>query len=97
MDEGLSAAVREAFVRLYERGLIYKGKYIINWCPRCVTALADDEVDHEDHEGHLWYINYPFKDNPLLHVTVRVISSSAELRIPALCVSPAATDMNVDP
>jgi len=62
MDEGLSNAVKEVFIRLYEKGLIYKGKRIINWCPRCVTALANDEVDHEDTDGHLWHIKYPFKD-----------------------------------
>ncbi len=62
MDEGLSNAVKEVFIRLYEKGLIYKGKRIINWCPRCVTALANDEVDHEDSEGHLWHIKYPFRD-----------------------------------
>jgi valyl-tRNA synthetase len=59
MDEGLSRAVREVFVRLYEEGLIYKGDYIINWCPRCQTALADLEVDHETIEGRLYYIKYP--------------------------------------
>jgi valyl-tRNA synthetase len=61
MDEGLSRAVREVFLQLHERGLIYKGSYIINWCPRCHTALSDEEVEHEDHEGHLWHIRYPFK------------------------------------
>ncbi len=59
MDEGLSRAVREVFVRLYEEGLIYKGDYIINWCPRCQTALADLEVEHDPHEGYLYYIKYP--------------------------------------
>jgi valyl-tRNA synthetase len=59
MDEGLSRAVREVFVRLYEDGLIYKGDYIINWCPRCQTALADLEVEHEPTRGHLYYIKYP--------------------------------------
>jgi valyl-tRNA synthetase len=61
MDEGLSRAVREVFVRLYEEGLIYRGDYIINWCPRCRTALADLEVEHEDMESHLFYIRYPFQ------------------------------------
>ncbi len=60
MDETLSSAVKEVFVRLHEEGLIYKGKYIINWCPRCVTALANDEVEHADETGKLWYIRYPF-------------------------------------
>ncbi len=58
MDEGLSQAVREVFVRLYEEGLIYRGDYIINWCPRCHTALADLEVEHEDRDSHLYYIRY---------------------------------------
>jgi len=59
MDPGLTRAVREAFVRLYEKGLIYRGEYLINWCPRCHTALSDLEVVHEEHQGHLWHIRYP--------------------------------------
>ena len=62
MDEGLSKAVREVFVTLYEEGLIYKGDYIINWCPRCHTALSDLEVEHQDAQGHLYHLKYPFKD-----------------------------------
>ncbi len=62
MDEGLSRAVRKVFVQLYEEGLIYRGNYIINWCPRCHTALAELEVDHSDHNGHLYHIRYPFPD-----------------------------------
>jgi valyl-tRNA synthetase len=62
MDDGLSRAVRTVFVRLYEEGLIYKGNYIINWCPRCHTALSDLEVEHEDHNGHLYHIRYPFEE-----------------------------------
>nr|HPR17058.1 valine--tRNA ligase [Candidatus Cloacimonadota bacterium] len=62
MDEGLSDAVKEVFIRLYEKGLIYKGKRIINWCPRCVTALANDEVEYQEEKGHLWHIRYPFTD-----------------------------------
>jgi len=62
MDVGLSRAVRAVFVRLYEEGLIYKGKYIINWCPRCQTALSDLEVEHEPAEGMLFYVSYPFVD-----------------------------------
>ncbi|MBI4711562.1 MAG: valine--tRNA ligase, partial [Candidatus Omnitrophica bacterium] len=58
MDEGLSKAVREAFVTLYERGLIYRGNYIINWCPRCQTALSDEEAAHKDVQGGLYYIKY---------------------------------------
>ena len=58
----LSRAVLEAFVRLYERDLIYRGTYMVNWCPRCQTALSDLEVKHEDIEGTLWHIRYPLKD-----------------------------------
>lgn len=58
MDEGLSRAVREVFCTLYDEGLIYQDNYIINWCPRCQTALADLEVEHQDKKGHLWYIKY---------------------------------------
>jgi valyl-tRNA synthetase len=59
MDENLSRAVREVFVRLYQEGLIYRGKYIVNWCPRCGTAISDLEVKHEDVAGKLWEIRYP--------------------------------------
>lgn len=59
MDEGLSNAVREVFVRLYEKGLIYRGNRIINWCPRCATALSDIEVEHKDTEGSLYHVRYP--------------------------------------
>ena len=62
MDKGLSEAVAEVFVRLYEKKLIYRGEYIINWCPRCCTALSDEESEHEDEDGHLWHIRYPVKD-----------------------------------
>jgi valyl-tRNA synthetase len=62
MDEGLSRAVRKVFVNLYNEGLIYRGNYIINWCHRCHTALADLEVEHEEHDGHLYHVRYPFTD-----------------------------------
>ena len=62
MDEGCSKAVREVFVSLYEKGLIYKGSRIINWCPHCVTALSDAEVEYQDKPGHLWHIRYPLAD-----------------------------------
>jgi len=61
MDEGLSEAVREVFVRLYQEGLIYKGNYIINWCPRCRTALSDLEVEHDEESAKLYHLSYPFK------------------------------------
>ena len=59
MDETLSAAVREVFVRLYEEGLIYRGKYIVNWCPKDHTAISDDEVNYTEQQGKLYYIRYP--------------------------------------
>ena len=62
MDEGCSKAVRETFCELYEKGLIYKGSRIINWCPHCVTALSDAEVEYVDKPGHLWYVRYPLSD-----------------------------------
>jgi valyl-tRNA synthetase len=73
MDDGLSKAVREVFVRLYDEGLIYRGEYIINWCPRCQTALSDEEVSHETHQGFLYYIRYPLKgkDGGLVVATTR--------------------------
>jgi valyl-tRNA synthetase len=73
MDENCSRAVREVFVNLYEKGLIYQGDYIINWCPRCHTAISDIEVEHEDSDGHLWYIKYPVEggDEFLVVATTR--------------------------
>ena len=59
MDPGLSRAVRETFVRLWEKGLIYRGEYMVNWCPRCQTAISDLETIHESTEGHLWFVRYP--------------------------------------
>ena len=88
MDEGLSEAVKEAFVKLYEKGFIYKGKYIVNWCPRCLTAISDDEVEHEDHEGHLWHIRYPFRDAPHLFVTIATTRPETMLGDVAVAVNP---------
>ncbi len=67
MDENLSRAVREVFVRLYEEGLIYRGKYIVNWCPRCGTAISDLEVKHEDVAGKLYEIRYPVDRHERIH------------------------------
>lgn len=63
LDEGCSKAVREVFVRLYEKGLIYQGEYIVNWCPRCQTALSDIEVEHQEADAHLWHLKYPLADD----------------------------------
>ena len=87
MDGGLSRAVREAFVRLFEEGLIYRGRYIVNWCPRCGTALSDDEVDHEQKQGSLWFIKYPFKD-AVGHVTVATTRPETMLGDTAVAVNP---------
>src|SRR5574344_1820555 len=71
-DEGLSKAVRDVFVTLYERGLIYKGHYLVNWCPRCGTALADDEVDHTDTAGAMYHIWYEYADGPAPDGSTRI-------------------------
>jgi valyl-tRNA synthetase len=70
LDEGLSRAVRETFVRLYEKGLIYRAEYMVNWCPRCSTALSDLESVHEDTPGNMWHVKYPVKDMPGRFLTV---------------------------
>ncbi len=63
MDEGLSEAVKEVFLRLYKKGLIYRGERIINWCPKCNTSISDAEVEYEEKAGHFWHISYPIKDS----------------------------------
>jgi valyl-tRNA synthetase len=87
MDEGLSEAVKEVFIRLYEKGLIYKGKRIINWCPRCVTALANDEVEHEDKNGKMWELKYPLKGKEG-YVTVETTRPETMLGDTAIAVNP---------
>ncbi|MGI5870335.1 MAG: valine--tRNA ligase [Kiritimatiellia bacterium] len=64
MDDGLSRAVAEVFCRLYDEDLVYRGNYIVNWCPRCGTALADDESEHQPHDGFLWHVRYPVAGRP---------------------------------
>ncbi len=88
MDEGYSEAVKEVFVRLYEKGLIYQGSYIINWCPRCQTALADEEAPHHDLEGHLYYLKYPLKENPDKFITVATTRPETMLGDTAVAVNP---------
>lgn len=87
MDEGLSRAVRHVFVELYERHLIYRGDYIINWCPRCHTALADLEVEHEDMDSFLYYIHYPF-ENRQGHLTVATTRPETLLGDTGVAVNP---------
>jgi len=87
MDEGLSKAVREVFVSLYEEGLIYKGDYIINWCPRCLTALSDLEVEHQETQGHLNSIRYQFK-NSKSSLTIATTRPETLLGDSAVAVNP---------
>ena len=88
MDDGYSHAVKKVFVELYKKGLIYRGEYIINWCPRCLTALSDEEAEHHDTEGHLYYIQYPFKDNPEEGLTVATTRPETMLGDTAVAVNP---------
>ncbi len=90
MDEGCSNAVREVFVSLYEKGLIYKGSRIINWCPHCVTALSDAEVEYLDKPGHLWHIRYPFADGTG-EVVVATTRPETMLGDTGVCVNPNDT------
>ena len=87
MDEGCSKAVREVFVSLYEKGLIYKGSRIINWCPHCVTALSDAEVEYVDKPGHLWHIRYPLADGSG-EVIVATTRPETMLGDSGVCVNP---------
>ena len=88
MDEGLSKAVRTVFVKLYEDGLIYRDNRLINWCPRCHTALSDIEVEHEDKKGHLWHIRYPVAGEPGRFVTVATTRPETMLGDTAVAVHP---------
>ncbi|MEF8837212.1 MAG: valine--tRNA ligase [Candidatus Bipolaricaulota bacterium] len=87
LDEGLSRAVREAFVQLYEEDYIYRDKYIINWCPRCSTALSDIEVEHEEEEGKLYWINYELKNSDE-SVTIATTRPETMLGDTALAIHP---------
>jgi valyl-tRNA synthetase len=88
LDPGLSRAVREVFIRLYEKGLIYRGKYIVNWCPRCQTAISDLEVVHEERAGHLYHIRYPVVGTNE-HVVVATTRPETMLGDTAVAVNPA--------
>jgi len=88
LDEGPSRAVRTTFVKLYEKGLIYRGERIINWCPRCSTAISDLEVDHKNINGHLYYVNYPLAENKHKFVTVATTRPETILGDTAVAVNP---------
>ncbi len=87
MDEGLSNAVKEVFIRLFEKGLVYRGKYIVNWCPQHQTALSDDEVDHSETNGSLYYIKYPIVGSTEFAI-VATTRPETMLGDTALCVHP---------
>jgi valyl-tRNA synthetase len=88
LDPGLSRAVREAFVRLYEKGLIYRGQYMVNWCPRCQTAVSDLEVEHEETQGNLWHIVYPVIGSDL-KLVVATTRPETMLGDTAVAINPA--------
>ncbi|MFP4014209.1 MAG: valine--tRNA ligase [Chitinispirillaceae bacterium] len=88
MDEGLSRAVKKVFVQLYNEGLIYKGKYIINWCPRCKTALSDEEAEHKELQGKLYHLRYPYADGSG-YVIVATTRPETMLGDTAVAVNPA--------
>ena len=88
LDEGPSLAVRTTFKNLYDKGLIYRGERIINWCPRCRTAISDLEVEHKDLSGHLWHIKYPLADDPTRFVTVATTRPETMLGDVAVAVNP---------
>ena len=88
LDPGLSRAVREVFVRLFEKGLIYRGEYMVNWCPRCHTALSDLEVAHADVQGHLWHIRYPVNGLNDRFLTVATTRPETMLGDTALAINP---------
>ena len=87
MDEGCSKAVREAFVSLYEQGLIYQGNYIVNWCPHCQTTISDIEVEHEENQGALYYLNYPLEDGSG-HLTIATTRPETMFGDTAVAVHP---------
>jgi valyl-tRNA synthetase len=86
LDEDLSRAVREVFVRLYEKDLVYRGHYLINWCPRCLTALSNEEAEKEEVDGHLWYLKYPLESGG--HITVATTRPETMLGDTGVAVHP---------
>ena len=95
MDEGCSRAVREVFVRLYEKGLIYQGNRIINWCPDCQTALSDAEVEYEEQASHIWHLRYPLSDGSgeIVVATTRPETMLGDTAVAVHPEDPRYTDM----
>lgn len=94
MDDGLSKAVREVFVRLHQEGLLYRGERLINWCPRCLTALSDIEVEHEQLKGKLYHIQYPLADDPSAFLTIATTRPETLLGDTAVAVHPEDSRYN---
>ncbi|MBI5168457.1 MAG: valine--tRNA ligase [Candidatus Eisenbacteria bacterium] len=88
LDEGYSNAVLHVFKSLYDEGLVYRGRYIVNWCPRCQTALSDEEVDHKESTGSLWYIRYPLAETPDKFIVVATTRPETMLGDTGVAVSP---------
>src|SRR5271154_273392 len=88
MDDEYSQAVKEAFIHLHQKGLIYRGERIINWCPRCQTALSDEEAEHKEKNGKLYHIKYPLKDNPDQFIIVATTRPETMLGDTAVAVNP---------
>ncbi len=88
MDEGLSNAVKEVFIQLYEKGLIFQGERLINWCPRCHTALSDEEAEHQEDQGKLWHLKYPLKKDPSQFIIVATTRPETMLGDTAVAVNP---------
>jgi valyl-tRNA synthetase len=88
LDEGCSKAVQEVFVKLYEKGLIYQGNYLINWCPKCQTTISDIEVEHEPESGHLWHLRYPIEELPGQYIVVATTRPETMLGDTAVAVHP---------
>ena len=88
MDEGCSDAVLEVFLKLYEKGYIYKGSRIVNWCPKCQTTISDAEVEHEDQDGFFWHINYPIVGEEGQFVEIATTRPETMLGDTAVAVNP---------
>jgi valyl-tRNA synthetase len=88
MDDGLSNAVQEVFTRLFDKGLVYRGDYIVNWCPRCCTAISDEEAEHREQDGKLWYIRYPIEGSKS-YVVVATTRPETMLGDVAVALNPA--------
>ena len=97
MDDEYSQAVKDAFIHLYNKGLIYQGQYIINWCPRCQTALSDEEAEHQEKNGRLWYIKYPLKSSVIARSEATKQSDTDKIASPAAFLQNARSGVAMTP